>query len=195
MKLCIPQLLNALSLLSPLLVWRKHKKVMGKTLLHKFVAIHLPISFVYHALQGLCCYSRLSSIAKLLDYVCIHSYAVICASKGRRSQQPAIALNTCCIVYIITCCDTIDNNDTFHVTCFRMSSLVMSGKSFLSLLPHTYKKIRNETIFYGFACSSLFILDDRLLSYGHSLFHLLLGGLYACIFRISKAHEADSINE
>jgi hypothetical protein len=189
MKLCIPQLLNALSLLSPLLVWRKHKKTMGKTLLHKFVALHLPISFVYHALQGLCCNSRLSSIAKLLDYVCIHSYAMICASKGRQNKKPAIALNACCIVYIVTCCNTIDNNNnTFHVTFFRMGSLVMSGKSYVSSLPHTYQKLRNQTIVYGFACSSLFILDEQLLCCGHSLFHLLLGGLYACIFRISQFH-------
>jgi hypothetical protein len=184
-----------LSLLSPLLVWRKHKKVMGKTLLHKFVAIHLPISFVYHALQGLCCYSRLLSIAKLLDYVCIHSYAMICASKGRCSRKPAMALNTCCVVYIVSCCDTIDKIDSFHITFFRMGSLVMSGKSFLSSLPHTHKKLRIKAICYGFACSSLFILDDQLLSCGHPLFHLLLGGLYACTFSISKVSEADKVRQ
>ncbi len=187
MKLCIPQLLNAVSLLSPWLIWRKHRKEIGNAFIHRFVAMHLPVSFLYHALQGLRCQIRLTIIAKLLDYVCIHSYAIICSFEGRSSQKLAIASNACCILCIFTCHGSIE---TLQITCIRMGSLAMSGKCYLSSLPHKHQKLRNEAMCYGLACSTRFILDDQLLSCGHSLFHLLLGGLYGCIFRIRKARNA-----
>lgn len=179
MKICIPQMLNALSLLSPLMFWRKHKNKIGHTLIHKFVIIHLPISFTYHFLKGLCWHNRISEFVKLVDYACIHSYAILCCACKRhrcRKQHTSILSNIYCIQKVIFSRNEVE---TIRFTMIRLSSLASAGHCFTS---HTTKK--KYAIVHGTTCTLLFMIDENLKNYGHCLFHLALGGLYNCIFNI-----------
>ena len=177
MKLCIPQVLNAVSLFSPLLFWLRHKKKIGNTLIHRFVAWHLPVSFCYHFLKGICWSGCITDIAKLLDYTCIHSYAIICCLRRKRRKTPCIIGNVYCIHHSIFKNIHIDDP---RFTLARMSILAMSAHQVAS---NTSKQ--KAAFLQGTVCSCLFVMDEYMYSYGHCLFHLVLGGLYDSVFHIT----------
>jgi hypothetical protein len=176
MKLCIPQVLNAVSLVSPLFFWLRHKKKIGNTLVHRFVALHLPISFLYHFLKGVCWNGCITNIAKMLDYACIHSYAIICCSRRKRLRTTCIFGNVYCIHHSIFYNPYIDDP---RFTFARLSVLAMSAHQLASATS------KQRTAFLqGTVCSCFFVMDECMYSYGHCLFHLVLGGLYDSIFHI-----------
>lgn len=177
MKLCIPQVLNAISLLSPLIFWLRHKNKVGNTLIHKFVAWHLPVSFSYHFLKGICFSGYITDIAKLLDYACIHSYAIICCLRRKRRKTLCIIGNIYCIHHCIFNNIHIDDPQFSFA---RMGVLAMSAHQVAS---NTSK--RKVAFLQGTVCSCLFVMDEHMYCYGHSLFHLVLGGLYDSIFHIT----------
>jgi hypothetical protein len=174
----VTQLLNAISLLSPCLIWCKHKKKLGHLLVHKFVIWHLPISFMYHMLKAVHCKRLITVTMQKLDVVCIHSYAIICSWYGTTHKTKTIILSTLPNIYCIPRLLLSNKVETFMFTCVRLCSLAMSGKCLFQQSHKMYVAIK-----HGLMCSGFYLFDDNLYGYGHSIFHVILGDLYDCIFK------------
>lgn len=143
----------------------------------------MPISCVYHLLQGLYCDQRICHIAKLLDFACIHTYGIICClqkkfKKCTKCQLPIFG-NIYCL-YKIAQPDNNEKIDTINFTLVRLGALALSGYC----LTHNTSQ-QNTAIVHGAICSCLYIMDEHLKCYGHSLFHITLGALYGSIFEIT----------
>lgn len=178
-KLCIPQLLNAISLLSPLLIWRKHKTKIGYSLAHKFVIWHLPISFTYHMLQAVHFKRLITKIAQNIDCVCIHVYAIICSWHGKKHKLTHKCISLCPNIYCIRRIILSNEDEKIIFTCVRLCSLAISGFCF------SYHSKKNfSTTKHALICSCLYVFDKQLWKCGHSLFHIMLGNLYNCIFEV-----------
>jgi len=186
----LPQVLNALSMVSPFLVWLQRRRGYKHLFFHKLLILHIPISFMYHFLQGIKDMLSISQkyiiIFKVADCVLVHGYAITCnkciATKKQMifSQWETIIrggaymLNGSCIVNIVHEPKLLDD------VAFSMIRVMAIGVLSCSSFRHTKKRISGSG--YGALCALLFIADSYMLNYGHCLFHLLLGGLHNTIY-------------
>jgi hypothetical protein len=184
MKVCIPQILNALSLLSPVLFWIKHKKKLRDKLIHKFVIWHMPISFIYHFLQGLHCINNICHIAKTLDYVCIHTYGIICClqkkTKSNKKIYLSILANSYCLNKIVV------NHQSNKIDCATFTVVRLGALSLSGFCLACKTSMQHNAVAHGALCCCFYVLDEHLQCYGHCLFHVTLCALYDCIFNISS---------
>ena len=186
-----PQVLNALSMASPLLIWARKRRFHKHLAFHKLLILHIPISFMYHFLQGISGIIPMSQkiiiMLKVADCAMIHGYTTICNvgiatyNKMKFSRWEALTrcssyiINISCIVNMIREPRVIDD------VVFSMMRVSAIGVLSWSTVRHTDQSIQGTV--YGVSCALLFMSDSKLANYGHCLFHLLLGCLHHTIYK------------
>lgn len=186
----LPQVLNALSMVSPFMVWLQRRNKCEDLLFHKLLIFHIPISFIYHFVQGVkdifSINKKFIIILKVADCVMIHGYTIICNKSIATKKQMlfpqwenvvrsgAYLLNGSCIMKIVHEPKLLDD------IIFSMVRVMSIGVLSCSSFRHTKNLFRGST--YGLLCALLYIVDGHLSNYGHVLFHVLLGGLHNTIY-------------
>jgi hypothetical protein len=187
----LPQILNALTMVSPLWVWFNKRRSHKHLAFHKLLILHIPVSFMYHLLQGIKglipISHRLIVIFKVADCAMIHGYTTLCNMgittyhRMRFTRWESIArrathcMNISCIVNMVREPKVIDN------AMFSILRVVAIGTLSSSTLSHTDQRFAGTL--YGTLCALLFMVDSKLADYGHCLFHLALGGLHHTIYK------------
>ncbi len=178
------EVLNSLTMFSPLLAWIKNMKKHKKTFMHKLQIVHIPISITFHAFCAVSSNSPLKNIFRITDLTLIHVYGLVASRDIRYAkklkskelqntlacktiQTVTLMLNTYCIVSII-------NNR--HSDIVRILGLGMCG----------YDKLQDPNIKslvpLGFVSCLLYLIDGKLHGLGHPTFHVLLGFLQHKLF-------------
>lgn len=186
----LPQVLNALSMVSPFVVWFQKRSGYKHLFFHKLLIFHIPISFMYHFLQGVKDMFSINRkyiiIFKVADCALIHGYTIVCNKSIATQKQMmfprweviirsgAYMLNGSCIVKIVHEPRILDD------LTFSIARVMAIGVLSCSSFRHTNKLFRGSA--YGLLCALLYMVDARLSNYGHGLFHLLLGGLHNTIY-------------
>lgn len=183
----IPQLLNALTMVSPLYVWMRKRKSHVNNLFHKCLIIHIPVSFLYHLFQGLCIQGRTTQTLKVVDCIFVHLYTIICnvgittykKIKFTRfetyTRRVTHTLNMSCVLRMVKNPILLDD------VLFSFERILALGILSVSTLRHT-EQCKNGCL-NGLSCASLFIGDRYLAGYGHCLFHVLLGCLHNTVYK------------
>jgi hypothetical protein len=186
-----PQILNALTMVSPLWVWFNKRQTHKHLSFHKLLIFHIPISFIYHLLQGfkgcIPINQRMIIVAKVADCAMIHGYTTLCnigistyqrmrfARWENITRGGAHCINITCIVNMVREPKSIDD------AMFSMLRVTSIGTLSFSTLSRTDQRLAGTL--YGTLCTLLFMVDSKLANYGHCLFHLVLGGLHHTIYK------------
>ncbi len=181
MKIVISQVLNALTMVSPLICWFKTRKKYKTRFMHKLLIFHIPFSFFYHLACALPMHYNLVNILKKIDFTLIHLYAMtyIFEKKYNMSDSVGLLLNTYCIYGVMNCKEQ---------ELLRICSLIMVAHNFIlrykSVSNDTRKKHNTRNLYIlGISCTMLYMNDNLLCYMGHPLFHILLGKLHIEIFK------------
>lgn len=185
------ELCNAITMLSPLAAWHRHRKKHKKKRMHKLLAVHIPISMMYH----FCC-SAPFTICKLLqphlriiDLCCIHIYALVAAQDIKTYLKPELhcgreryhihvhpsftkALNMTCVLRIFY------GHEDKIARIFAIYLCTLDG------LKECTRCKKHRVLFCGSLSSCLYMFDESLYKCGHSLFHLLLGGIHTQLYKL-----------
>lgn len=183
------QVLNAITMVSPLWVWMHRRKTHSHVKFHKFLKYHIPCSITYHLTQCFFTNSVLARFLKLCDCIMVHIHASLCnidiitynnikiSLPESVVRKSAYSLNYLCIVRMIRQPRIIDN------VVFSVERIIAMGVLSCSTLTHT-NQMRNGAII-GASSAALYIADNALAQLGHPCFHILLGLLhqtsYNCI--------------
>lgn len=171
------QIANAFTMVSPFIAWWRHRKVAEKQCLTRMLAVHIPISFLYHLVSGLNINGVIKGLLKRGDLALIHIYAMQACRAIKRSHSHfttrmpmlfVMPLNTYCIIRVC---------QGYEDTLLRMSSLYIcthDALRYVKALPRS----KTRLILFGTSASVLFYFDDQLKGMGHSLFHIILGPLH-----------------
>jgi hypothetical protein len=186
----ITQLLNAISMACPLFVWMKKHHCHARRLFHRFLIVHIPLSFVYHFLQGVKLpipnIEKIITFLKVTDCMFVHIYTSICnrdiaiyqkinyAQSEKVGRCAMYSLNTICMLKMIKQPSLIDE------THFSIGRVLALGGLSLSTLRHT--KQLQKGILCGSFGALLYILDPYLGNYGHCIFHIVLGNVHETIY-------------
>lgn len=186
----ITQLLNAISMACPFFVWMKKRHLHARRLFHRFLIVHIPLSFVYHFLQGvklpISHREKIITFFKVTDCMFVHVYALICNrgiatyqkikfTRGEKIARCALySLNT---VYALR---MVREPSLIDMVQFSIGRIFALGGLSLSTLCHT--KQLHKGIVCGSFGSVLYILDPYLGNYGHCMFHVILGNLHETIY-------------
>ncbi len=182
MHIVLPQLFNAITMISPLWVWFRKRKSHNKFLFHKCLIVHIPISVAYHLSHCFSLNTMVVTTFKVIDCILVHSYTMLCNlgiatyTKLRVSRfenllrKGAYSLNVSCIIRMVRQPQNIDDI-MFSLT--RVIALgVLSGSTFRHTNQHA------QGLILGTISAMLYMADDILANYGHCLFHIALGGLH-----------------
>lgn len=177
------QLLNAITMASPFYFWLKNRKKHRQKLMHKFLLLHIPISFGFHVVCSFGIKGIMCNFLKLMDLSMIHIYSIVSAREIKLTNKPilqkkekiflenlGILLNVCCVLEI---CKGYNHEHEL----FRIASIIVMGYSTLCYNQNLLKITK-----LGLLSSLCYLLDEHLYNLGHPLFHIMLGGLYNELF-------------
>lgn len=190
------EIANAITMLSPLAAWQRHRKKHKHKRMHKLLGIHIPISMMYH----FCCSAPLTICRfacphlRVLDLCCIHIYALVAAHDIKKHLRPDLqcpthshthkwkfvcihpsivkALNVTCIWRIFR-----RHEDKFT----RILAIYLCTQDGLQQCTHSEK---NRVMLFGSLSSWLYTNDKSLYKCGHSVFHLLLGSIHTQLYTL-----------
>lgn len=184
----ITEICNALTMISPLCFWWKHKNKHYKTLIHTFLISHIPVSILYHfSLAFHFINSNVRNFLKLCDCIMIHTYAIICNYKIAKIQNVQISVAS----KMIRCFGYTTNIHSIHRlfitqthdTLFSLYRLVAIGLlSNHTIITSKCNNFKKQMTLYGSLSSLFYVIDPFIANYGHSIFHLILGFLHNEMF-------------
>lgn len=170
------EILNAVSMISPLIAWIKHKRRKSNDCLHKYLPLQIVVSVAYHTCSALSNNNRLVHLLRVIDISSIHICSFFCSLGGIRRVRNELAktIVKCISVYAsvpFLLFDIIANLiRRNHVdTRIRMMIILQNNIFFLGILPvnESMSLIKTTTL-----CFHFYKNTDRGLS--HVYFHLLL---------------------
>lgn len=184
------ELCNAITMVSPLAAWQRHRKTHKKKRMHKLLGFHIPVSMMYH----FCCSAPFTMCKlfrphlRVLDLCCIHIYALVSSHDIKTHLRPELrheskdvirvhrsitkALNLTCVLRI------------FYGHEDKMTRILAIYLSTLDGLQNCTRLKKHRIMFCGSLSSCLYMFDDVLYKCGHSVFHLLLGGIHTQLYTL-----------
>lgn len=186
------ELANAITMLSPLAAWQRHRKKHKHKQMHKLLGIHIPISMMYH----FCCSApfRICRLIRphlrVLDLCCIHIYAIVAAHDIKNHLRPDLQChghisNLICVhpsivkALTVTCIWRIfRGHEDKHTRILAIYFCTQDG------LQQCARSAKDKVIIFGSLSSLLYINDTSLYKCGHSLFHLLLGCIHTQLYTL-----------
>ena len=160
------QLLNAATMLFPFISWYKHRKKNKNKLLHKIIAIHIPVSAIYHLVSAF----KPSITLQFLDFSLIHFTSLvignsICKKKSSRLLDITTQLATLPF-HIKSCIDVFYRKENIKT---RFCAIIINALPMFLV----NKKIAIRATACGLLCYKTY--THR---YGHPVFHVILMELY-----------------
>lgn len=174
------QIANALTMISPLIVWFKHRNAQKEckelSCLKHMLIIHIPVSFMYHMVSAFNTGRCIRGLLKRADLSLIHIYALKACGAIKRTQlsKASTMLNAYCVTRVF---------QGYEDTKLRISSLYICTHDALRHIK-VVDKAKQRLIILGVTSSLLFYFDEDLKSMGHSMFHILLGFLHHEVLRL-----------
>lgn len=178
------ELCNAITMLSPLAAWHRHRKKHKKKRMHKLLAVHIPISMMYH----FCCSAPFTMCKlfrphlRVLDLCCIHIYALVAAHDIKTHLKPELYCESEDVIHV-----SRSITKALNLTCVlrifyghedKIARILAIYLCTLDGLQNCTRSKKHRIMFCGSLSSCLYIFDDVLYKCGHSVFHVLLGGIH-----------------
>lgn len=164
------QIVNAITMIAPLISLVKHRHKKGK--LKSLMKVHIPISFIYHALCAFTSSPRtLILTLRSLDYFFIH-LSGLCAAKDLVSNKN-INLSYLLHAYVLYKC-VKHNIDMPYLKCIAITI------DTFDIFRHHFQKA-SQAFCIGIVSTCLYINDGKI-PYGHAMFHVSLYWLFECYF-------------
>lgn len=174
------ELANALSMLSPLVCWFRHRRRHAHTRLHKMMIVHIPISALYHLSCALPrCKAGVAVVRRVLriaDLVLIHVFSLTAAEDAGTVPRAAKAYNGLCIYR------TVRGHDDTLLRLGAVSTCAYFGLRHYASKSRSEKKKVMQLCSTGTLACALYVLDAHLHHVGHSLFHVVLGMFQSQLF-------------
>lgn len=174
------ELFNAISMVSPLFAWLKHRKRKSKSKLHSYLPIQLVFSATYHTCCALLNNPKINRILRAVDIFSIHICSMMCCIDGikaiknpsfkRRVRLYCLYSSIPLLIYDMAF-NVIINNKVICV--HRLALIVQNNVHFLYLIP---LKDNSFLIISGATCAYFYKNTSRGLS--HTYFHLSLYALF-----------------
>lgn len=171
----IIQVFNSMSMVFPLMTWMKKRKKhnMSKTLLHKIIAIHIPISFVYHAFGA---FNKNARVLQFVDFALIHLTSLLTSKsvchKLKTPWLPLVFVAPTIPLHAIACLDVFKGADNIGL---RFGTIVFNNSPVLVMS----RPLGGKTLVVGAVCYKLYTHK-----YGHPIFHVVLMELYECCYEM-----------
>lgn len=164
----ILELLNAVSMIFPLLAWRKHRRTSNSKL-KSLMLLHIPISFTFHLLKSF--HNRSPTLDRLfkMDILCIHASSVISSLENSTTKSPILPLVSIPF-HIYSFLKPLNKN-------LRCSLIVLNNANVIRRC-----KIINICIRDG----SLALICYLSQGIGHPIFHIFLYNVYDNYFTMMK---------
>lgn len=174
------ELLNAISMISPLISWIKHRRKKNASKLHKYLPTQLIISCIYHTCSALFNRPILLRSLRALDIFSIHICSLMCCvdgingTKTKRFKRPARIL---CLYGSIPFLvhDIIYNvaikNRVFFV--HRFALIIQNNIQFLYLIP-----LKDNILLITSAGTCAYFYNNTSRGLSHTYFHLSLYTLF-----------------
>ena len=178
MRIHFPQLLNAVTMIFPVMAWLKHRRKMKKHALHKLMRLHLPVSMAYHTCCAFYAPMKLCNILLQTDILFIHLSSFL-GSLGILRKLNNRRLFVMMTSTILPHCHAFFKNMTRDQSVYRFMLFVLNA---LPIYKHK-KKECSKLCVHGFACFFLYYYDQKLVI-GHATFHMMLYSIYNNYFNM-----------
>lgn len=170
----IYQIVNAITMVAPLISWLKNRKRQGG--FKKLMQIHIPISMAYHMCASFPHFPiKVLNILRSMDYLCVHLSGVLAGKDIRQTptSHSTVLINT----FILYKC-VKDGVDLPMVKC---AAIVYENIDIFRI----NRKKASQAAVVG-TCATFFYINDGHIPYGHAIFHVSLYWLYECYFDLLK---------
>jgi hypothetical protein len=193
MQIVWTQIFNAITMISPFISWFKHRHNLRNTRTHNLLLIHLPLSTLYHLISAFKDGCKIQKILLTLDIALIHAYSLSATNEiskclnitYNKSElnilRTSYCMNTFCIAHV----SIHKNNNDINFNLTRITSLFLH-----SYVPLQKLNVINKLFGLGSISVLLYMFDNKLYNYGHSIFHIILGLLHNRIFELFT-HNSD----
>lgn len=188
------EIANAITMLSPLICWWRHRHRSKHhhtevRALHRWMIIHIPVSFLYHSLGAFLDNLAIIYFLRKIDFTMIQVHAIVATGAVWRKQwrmrqraQPQQVISVIRRVFFrASLCQNVrvlvklwvhQTNNTFE----RLGSLYL-----ICACTIPYEETCKQLVGVGTLSSMLYIMDDYMFGFGHPSFHIILGYLHHLI--------------
>ena len=167
------ELLNAATMLAPLLAWFRHSKKKKNNRLHKLLRVHVPCAMLYHLTNGFFHSTFwLTKCFRVLDVGCIHVSAIAAAKDLYGVFKTSFTRITLKWTYPLHAYSVARSLTQYDVPMLRFGLIVTNNIP----IYHFNKKKACKFVLLGLGCFLCFMVSDKF-RLGHGLFHI---GLYPC---------------
>lgn len=161
------QLLNAATMIFPLLAWIKHKKRLKKSKVLSIMKFHIPVSILYHLSCAFNQQSILSNILYHIDVSFIHLTSFVCSLSVINNKLFRNVTYVSSIFHLHAFLKNLRSDQSkYRFFIFIMNALPLFN----------YNKKRFFKLLINGAI--IFPLFNNIFIYGHAYFHILLYNIY-----------------
>lgn len=186
MKIDVFEIVNSVTMVFPWIAWWRHRKDKTKhRRVHALLAVHVPVSMAYHALNSFCPKFVVTRWFKMLDIVCIHATSVAAAKDLMGvfpPKNPPVLYVATIPLHIVACGATVACNRDCPP--LRFGLIVANNHTVFEA--HKDKALQYAAL--SGSCFGSFHLSWKY-PVGHGVFHALLYQVYKDFFELIEKND------